>query len=325
MTTDHHKTRLRLTEDGRQALLESAEQTWQLTLTGEGRDRTITDWEGTEPETDALYPLIDVLLSRLQLDTLTLAAPVAARWSLTHPAWEHHDDGSARLQRAAFYQMRELWLSHDMQPLIPEIWTQTGEVPHPRRPSLPDGILYRRYHPGLDQVLELRQARVDEDGERFHRWQNLPRVSRFWEYPFSRERLDQMLADRRADPNSFPLILLADGDPVGYFETYYVPEDRLGPYCNAGPFDQGMHVLVGEERYCGKGQAPVWINTLTHYLFLTDPRTRTLYGEPDAANQAMLKQAENLTWRIHEAFDFPHKRARLVSADRHPFFTNARL
>lgn len=325
MTADDPTIRLRLSEDGQQARLEATTQTWQITLSGDDQERTITAWEGPPTGVTQLYALLDVVFSRLRLDTLKLAPAVAEQWVLTDPAWTFREDGTARLSRAAFYQMRDLWLSHDMQRLIPEIWTQTGDVTHPRRPTLPDGILYRRYHPGLDQVLELRQARVEEDGERFHRWQNLPRVARFWEYPFSRERLDRMLTERRADPNSFPLILLADGDPVGYFETYYVPEDRLGPYCDAGPFDQGMHVLVGEDRYCGRGQAPVWINTLSHYLFLTDPRTRTLYGEPDAANEAMLRQVRDLTWQIHEPFNFPHKRARLVSADRCHFFANARL
>ncbi|WP_218668148.1 GNAT family N-acetyltransferase [Vreelandella utahensis] len=310
---------------GDQVQLETGGQTWQLSLSDKGRHWTVTGWEGSVPEPSLVYPMLDRLFCGLELDSLALTVGIAELCSLCHPAWQVEEDGTHRIDRPTFYQIREAWLTPALWPVMPEVPEQTGEVVHPRRPTLPDTILYRRYHPGLDRVLELRPATVEEDGERFHRWQNLPRVARFWEYPFSRERLDAMLDERRAAANSFPLILEADGDPVGYFETYFVTEDRLGPYCSAGPFDQGVHVLIGEDRYCGDGQTPVWLNTISHYLFLTDPRTTTLYGEPDAGNKAMLRQLQHLTWSKCYEFDFPHKRAALVATERDAFFRETRL
>lgn len=325
MFDGNNRVHLTLSASGNQAYLEAGPQSWQLRLSGEGPHRTVTGWEGPLPENHGVYPLLDRLFSGFDLDSLALNGDIAQGCSLTHPAWQVRDDGTHCIDRAAFYQIREAWLAPSLWPVMPEVTEQTGDVLHPRRPCLPDTTLYRRYHPGVDKVLELRPARVDADGERFHRWHNLPRVARFWEYPFSRQRLDTMLEERRAAANSFPLILEADGDPVGYFETYFVPEDRLGPYCDAGPFDQGVHVLIGEDRYCGRGQTPVWLNTVSHYLFLTDPRTTTLYGEPDAANEAIFRQLRHLTWRKHYEFDFPHKRAALVATERDRFFRDTRL
>ena len=316
---------LTLSSSGDQVQLETMDQSWQLSLSGEGRDRTLTGWEGPIPEPNLVYPLLDRLFAGLELDALSVTVGIAELCSLAHPAWQVLEDGTHRIERNAFYQIREAWLAPALWPIMPEVPEQTGNVVHPRRPMLPNTTLYRRYHPGLDRVLELRPATVEDDGERFHRWQNLPRVARFWEYPFSRERLDAMLEERRAAANSFPLILEADGDPVGYFETYFVPEDRLGPYCEAGAFDQGLHMLVGEERYCGKGQAPIWLNTLSHYLFLSDPRTTALYGEPDVANEALFRQLRHVTWNKRYEFDFPHKRAALVATERDEFFRNTRL
>lgn len=321
----HQRTHLTLSSSGDQVQLATTTQSWQLSLSGEGQDRTLTGWEGPIPDPGIVYPLLDRLFADLNLNSLAVTVGIAELCSLDHPAWRIHDDGTLRIDRVGFYQIREAWLAPALWPVMPEVPEQTGEITHPRRPRLPDTVLYRRYHPGLDTMIEIRPATVEADGERFHRWQNLPQVARFWEYPFSRERLDTMLAERRADANSFPLIMEADGDPVGYFETYFVAEDRLGPYCDASSFDQGLHVLIGEDRYCGSTQTPVWLNALSHYLFLTDPRTTALYGEPDAANTALFRQLQHLTWRKHYEFDFPHKRAALVTTERDDFFRNTRL
>ncbi|MEQ6885372.1 GNAT family N-acetyltransferase [Salicola sp. Rm-C-2C1-2] len=319
------KIHLTASADGHQAQLHAGGQSWQVRLSGESHHRTLSDWEGPKPDDSLIYSLLDRLFYGFDLDSLAVSARIAEFCGLSHPAWLVSEDGTQWIDRTAFYQIREAWLAPALWPVMPEVPNQTGTIAHPKRPRLPDATLYRRYHPGLDQVIELRPASIEKDGERFHRWQNLPRVARFWEYPFSRERLDAMLAERRAEANSFPLIMEVDGDPLGYFETYFVAEDRLGPYCDAGPFDQGIHVLVGEDRYCGNSQAPIWFNTLTHYLFLTDPRTTTLYGEPDAANEAVFKQFQHLTWRKRYEFDFPHKRAALVSTSRAEFFKHTRL
>ena len=284
---------------------------WQAKRQTSPETERLLEWEGPPLDPVSSQRVLDTMFHELDTPRIQLAGTAREAFDTRHPAWENHAGGTS-IERAAFYQIREHWLDPSLWPVMPETTVQTDDLLHPRRPSVGDQILYRRFAPSAGRTITLRQATVALDGERFHRWQNDPRAARFWEYPWSRERLDAMLEERRADPHSLPLILEADGEAVGYFETYYVPEDRLGPYCDAGPFDQGMHVLIGERQFLGEGLTNLWLNTVSHFLFLVEPRTRCLWGEPRSDNRAMLRYLQTTTWENHGEFDFPHKRSALL-------------
>ena len=216
---------------------------------------------------------------------------------------------------------RERCLAPALLPLSPMIMTRTGDVSHPLRPANPVDEHYRRHLPEIHKTFSLRLIDVEKDGERFHRWQNDPRIAAFWEYPFDRATLDGMIRERLGDPHCTPLIGCFDDQPFAYFECYWVAEDRLAPYCDHGPFDQGVHVLVGETTHLGRANTVGWLNALSHYLFLREPRCQTLFGEPRVDNRAILRYTHPLTaWRKRYEFDFPHKRSALLSCARRDFF-----
>lgn len=316
---------LAATSDSRQLRLTRDGQSWQFRLEQPSpREAHISDAEGSVPDQTLSHQLLDTLFYHLGVDELALCSPVTGFFTADHPAWQDTTGGRA-IHRCAFYQIREHWLDPALWPVMPEQWLTTGDTSHPRRPVLGDQVLYRRQVPALGGTVSLRRATVAADGERFHRWQNDPWAARFWEYPWSRERLDAMLEDRRADPHSSPLILEANGEAVGYFETYYVAEDQLAPYCDAHPHDQGMHVLIGERRFLGEKQTVHWLNAVSHFLFLAEPRTRNLWGEPRADNKAMLRYLRTTSWEHRGEFSFPHKRAALLCNPRERFFTDTRL
>ncbi len=310
--------------DQQQLHIQLDSEAWQARRRATATGELLVDWEGPELDSNTSHRILDALFHALETDRIELQGRARQAFDTLHPAWEETTDGHA-IDREAFYQIREHWLDPALWPVMPEHTIRTNDVRHPRRPSVGDQFLYQRFTPALGKTVTLRQATVEEDGERFHRWQNDPGAARFWEYPWSRDRLDAMLEERRADPHSLPLILEVDGEAIGYFETYYVPEDRLGPYCEAGPFDQGMHVLVGERAFLGQGQTTHWLNAVAHFLFLAEPRTHHLWGEPRADNQAMLRYVSATTWERHGEFDFPHKRAALLCNSRDRFFRKTRL
>lgn len=311
-------------EDRRQLHFTDGTHDWQLQLECQGDTAMLSHWEGPAVAPEHWFALLDTLFTVSGSRHITLAPGIARERDTRHPAWLRRN-GEAMLGRDAFYQIREAWLCGALLPLMPETPTYTGAVEHPRRPALGDQLLYRRPVPDGGPLLELRQAHPDVDGENFHRWQNDPRVARFWEYPFSRKQLDQMLMERRDDPHSLPLMLLVDGRAVGYFEAYYVAEDRLGPYCDAGPFDLGLHVLLGEARRLDPALTPLLLNSLCHFLFLVEPRCQCLYGEPRSDNRALLRHLNTTTWTRQREFDFPHKRATLVTNQRRRFFRASHL
>ncbi len=64
-----------------------------------------------------------------------------------------------------------------------------------------------------------------------------------------------------------------------------------------------------------------WLPSLVHYLFLADPRTQRVVAEPNVLNTKMVGIFEHFAGlRQVKEFDFPHKRAALVSVTRDAFF-----
>ncbi len=287
----------------------------------------LTGLYGSIESTNLAGQLIDQLFGYTKAKRLVISETIlAGNPVLKMPHWEPCEQG-LKIDRAAFYQIREHWLCPELLSVAPDVRVKReGSVdPIPVRPQIPDTILYQRQIPELNEVFSLHRATIEKDGERFHRWQNEPRVAKFWEYPFSREELDDMLRERRADQHCEPLIGCFDGKPFAYFESYWGMEDRLGPYYDARPFDHGYHVLVGEAKFLGGGRALHWINAVSHYLFLLDPRTERLVGEPRADNSKLLKWVEHTAWYKEREFDFPHKRAALLKCEREEFFSTTEL
>ncbi|WP_341503410.1 GNAT family N-acetyltransferase [Gallaecimonas sp. GXIMD4217] len=307
-----------MTESPQSLLLPWAGQHWPVRHQWQERCLVLLDWP--LPEQAPPLAVLDRLFAASGAEAIALDTALAGALVPLHllqRQGSHH-----RLTRAAFYQLREPWLAPELLAIMPQEPTEAG---HPRRPGDPGGVHYRRFIPELGETLGFRLVDIKEDGARFHRWQNDPRVARFWEYPWSRQALDQYLAERLADRHCTPLIGCFDDRPFGYFECYYVAEDRLAPHCQHGPFDQGLHCLVGEAGLLGRRRTLAWLNGLSHYLFLREPRSQQLFGEPRADNVAMRKYVTMTAWEDLGEFDFPHKRAALLRCSRDDFFKETLL
>lgn len=248
--------------------------------------------------------------------TLNFSGPPFAHTGLRTP-----------LSRRNFYASTALWYRGDNAGSHSESWLEgsTG-IRHPKRKPLPDGELYRRYIASLGREISLRRLDIDHDLGRFTAWMNQPRVAQFWEQAWPESRQRRYLEEVLADAHKQPIVGSFDGEPFGYFEVYWALEDRLGPYYDAHPYDRGVHLLVGEKRFLGRRFFEAWMYSICHFMFLDDPRTQRLVGEPRHDNAALLQHIPRLAgWRMGGEFDFPHKRARLLTCERDAFFEEVRL
>ncbi|KIJ64046.1 hypothetical protein HYDPIDRAFT_91251 [Hydnomerulius pinastri MD-312] len=201
---------------------------------------------------------------------------------------------------------------------------------HPLRPPKPKQgeVLYRRYCPIVKQVLELIyfdlgvERGVSAHLEAFHRWQNDERVNKGWNESGTLEHHRKYVKAVMNDPAVLPLMMSWDGELMGYTELVYLKENHTGVFVPDGvkDFDRGLHVLTGEERFRGWERAQAWLRSLHHYLFLADPRTERVIGEPKADNAAIIQVSLDATMHIATVFDFPYKRSAMTVLPRERFF-----
>lgn len=226
------------------------------------------------------------------------------------------------LTRVSFYQWPELWLGSITALPEPAQWTESNGVRHPVRKPQPIGEFYRRFISDLNKTVSFKAVDPQTDLDLFHEWMNQKRIAPIWELGLPKPELEQYLLQRQQDPHIFPVFGYFDDDPFGYFELYWTPEDRLGPYYAAADFDRGVHLMVGNMRYLGTAYFNAWFSALTHFVFLDDPRTMNLMGEPRADNKALLRHLDTIkATRFIKEFDFPHKRAALLEISRDRFFS----
>lgn len=120
------------------------------------------------------------------------------------------------------------------------------------------------------------------DYELLHKWMNDPRVNHTWGEAGPKPKQIKFLEDGLSSKHSFPVIGCWDGKPFGYFEVYWVKEDRFGRLLggDVGNYTRGLHCLVGEDEFRGPHRVKVWLSALVHYCWMADNRTETVMLEP---------------------------------------------
>lgn len=230
-----------------------------------------------------------------------------------------NDSGVVECTRALLWQYSQLWMNSVIETPYPLRYEVTNNQRHPSRPMIKTGTIYRRFIPALDKIISFRTVAIDTDLEIFHRWMNTPRVANFWEMEGSKEEHRQYLKKALQDEHLHPLIGCFDDQPFGYFEAYWAKEDRIAPFYSADDYDRGLHMLVGEQDFRGPHFVVAWLQSLVHWLFLADPRTRNVVSEPRSDNTKMIAYLQAVGFHKMKEFNFPHKRAALVLVSREVF------
>ncbi|RYP65123.1 hypothetical protein DL771_008465 [Monosporascus sp. 5C6A] len=206
-------------------------------------------------------------------------------------------------------------------PEDPDRYQQSWHPVRPAKPA-PGAVIYSRWIPYLSEMFSM-VALDYEDPEHlrlFHEWQNDPRVLQGWRETSTLDQHRQYLKALHEDPHQVTVLAKWDDTPFAYFEIYWAKEDRLGGYFDAGDFDRGRHSLIGDVRFRGPHRVSAWWSSLMHYLYLDDPRTMYVVGEPRDTNSTVVMYDFIHGFGLDKFVDLPDKRSAFMRCSRERFF-----
>lgn len=285
----------------------------------------------------------ETLASQLRATTLAVNHPLSGNTNTNNNNNTGLSDELVLL-RAAFWQgagapfgARSIWVPTDAvgttyasQAATPLTYVMTDDpgkpfLWHPRRAPKPrpGSTIYSRWIPHLRETFSM--VALDytnrDHADLFHAWQNDPRVSQGWkEAAGTADQHREYLRRMHEDPHQFAVLAAFDGVFFAYFEIYWARENQLGAYYPSEDFDRGRHSLVGDVRYRGAHRVGAWWSSLMHYLFLDDPRTMQVVGEPKFTNSTVLAYDLVHGFSLDKFVDMPDKRGALMRCSRERFF-----
>lgn len=196
---------------------------------------------------------------------------------------------------------------------------------HPLRPPkpAPGSLVYSRFIPAVGEHLDIYHINPNdkEHFETYSRWQNSDRVNVGWRERGDDEHHRRYLTESLADPHKMGYIFSWNGQWAGYGEANWNKENGMAAFVGGcGPWDQGTHMLNGEEKFRGRHRFASIMVSLKHMCFLREPRTDIVIGEPrfDLSIIPLLKNY--LPQDVVKEVELPHKRAVFFELRRERFF-----
>ncbi|NMM39601.1 GNAT family N-acetyltransferase [Pseudoalteromonas arctica] len=167
---------------------------------------------------------------------------------------------------------------------------------------------------------ELQQVRYPDDLALLHRWMHTDHVIPQWQLNKPELELHIFFEKMLADDHQRLYIMLIDGQPAGYAEIYECKRDRIARYYSAEENDMGIHLLIGEKHFLGRGHLAPLLSMLADFIFSTSPTTTKIICEPDSKVEQFHRLSNGLGYEEQKKIKLPEKTASLFFFTRDRFY-----
>ncbi|WP_435152404.1 GNAT family N-acetyltransferase [Haladaptatus sp. DFWS20] len=170
----------------------------------------------------------------------------------------------------------------------------------------------------IEKTISFRQAAMERDLGRLHRWLNEPHVLPYWQWNDPLSEFRTKLAEKLVDTHQTLYIGHLDHVPMSYWESYWAVDDDLAEHYDAEPTDQGIHLLIGVPEFLGHGYAEPLLRAMTAFQFRHDETDRVV-TEPDVRNEKVIHVFEKCGFEPQREVALEEKDALLMICERERF------
>ncbi|BCL38531.1 GNAT family N-acetyltransferase [Nostoc sp. MS1] len=178
---------------------------------------------------------------------------------------------------------------------------------------------YEKLDYTINKTIAFRLVDLEKDLTLIHSWMNQTHVIPFWNLAFDLERMRQHLQTALADKHQSLYLGCLDNHPMSYWESYWTIDDIVARHYPAESTDQGIHLLIGEPAFLGKGYALPLLRAMTFFQF-QNAATQKIIAEPDIRNKKMIHVFERCGFQFQKEIELPDKCGALMFCDRQLFF-----
>lgn len=177
---------------------------------------------------------------------------------------------------------------------------------------------FRRYDLISKKDISFRNVSSEGDVKLLHSWMNEKHVVPYWKLDLPLSEYKLHLQNFLQDDHQTLLIGEIDGVPVSYWESYWVKGDLIKNYYQFEEYDQGIHLLIGERDYLGKGYIYPLLLTILSSKFQVSETNRVI-AEPDIRNKKMIHVFNRCGFTPIKEVELPDKTGLLMFCDRSMF------
>jgi acetyl CoA:N6-hydroxylysine acetyl transferase len=177
---------------------------------------------------------------------------------------------------------------------------------------------YEFYNKTLEKKISFKKVEFTRDVEMIHAWMGQDHVHPFWNLNIPLAKFREHLEKALKDEHQTLYIGFLDDVAMSYWEAYRVEGDVLEKTYEAAPYDQGVHLLIGDKKYVGKGYSLPLLREMVRFQF-QDERTEKVMAEPDIRNEKMIHVFTKCGFQSIGPIELPDKTGLLMACEREEF------
>jgi aminoglycoside 6'-N-acetyltransferase len=143
-------------------------------------------------------------------------------------------------------------------------------------------------------------------------WLTKDHVKPYWQEPEDPHKFEEKFLSALPQRGVHAFVIEAGADVIGYIQYYHAPDVGGGWWQNESQRTFGIDVMIGEERFAGKGLGSTLIKEFILFLCVREKNVESIIIDPDPSNKKAIRAFEKAGFQIEREIETPNGKAILM-------------